>query len=69
MEDDYRALIARGVVHVAVRSNELVGLIVLWPEDDHLFVDNIAVRPEAQGSGVAARLHRVYFTRRVASSD
>lgn len=56
MEDDYRALIARGVVHVATRSDGLVGLIVLWPEDDHLFIDNIAVRPEAQGQGVAARL-------------
>ncbi len=56
MLDDYPGLIDRGVVHVAERAGELVGLIVLWAEADHLYVDNIAVAPAAQGEGVGATL-------------
>lgn len=37
-------------------GEDLLGLIVLWPETDHLYVYNIAVAPEAQGRGVATRL-------------
>ncbi|MCP5027401.1 MAG: alpha/beta fold hydrolase [Actinomycetia bacterium] len=58
MLDDYAVLIDRGVVHVAEGGGELVGLIVLWPEPDHLHVDNIAVDPATQGSGIGGRLLR-----------
>lgn len=54
--DDYRALIARGVVHVAVHRGAVRGLIVAWPEVDHLYIDNIAVAPEFQGTGVGQKL-------------
>ena len=56
MLDDYAALIAREVVYVAILDEAIVGLIVLWPESDHLYVDNIAVTPSAQGQGVAMSL-------------
>jgi ribosomal protein S18 acetylase RimI-like enzyme len=58
MLDDYAALIERGVVSVAVSDESLVGLIVGWPRDDHFYVDNIAVSPDAQGTGVGATLLR-----------
>jgi len=54
--DDYTNLIENEVVHVATRGDRLVGLIVLWPKEDHLYVDNVAVLPEAQGTGVGAVL-------------
>lgn len=56
MLDDYTQLIERGVVRVAIRGPRLEGLIVMWPEDDHFYVDNVAVHPRAQGSGVGAAL-------------
>ena len=56
MLDDYTNLINSGVVYVATLDDQLVGLIVLWPKEDHLYVDNVAVLPEAQGTGVGAAL-------------
>ncbi len=56
MLEDYAALIKNEVVHVATRDSRLVGLIVMWPQDDHLYIDNIAVVPEAQGTGVGGAL-------------
>lgn len=56
MLDDYTNLINSGVVYVATLDDWLVGLIVLWPKEDHLYVDNVAVLPEAQGTGVGAAL-------------
>lgn len=56
MLDDYGDLIGRGVVHLAERNGELVGLIVMWAKTDHLYIDNIAVDPAAQGSGAGAAL-------------
>jgi len=53
--DDYPALIAKGVVTVAV-SDEILGILVAWPESDHLYVDNVAVVSQAQGQGVGGRL-------------
>ena len=54
--DDYPTLIARGVVDVAERRDQVVGLIVWWAEADHAFVDNVAVSPAAQGLGLGRRL-------------
>ncbi|MCP3855318.1 MAG: alpha/beta fold hydrolase [Actinomycetia bacterium] len=58
MLDDYSALIARGVVSVAEVEGRPVGVIVMWPEPDHLYVDNIAVDPTSQGLGVGGLLLR-----------
>lgn len=56
MLDDYTNLIESEVVYVATLDNQLVGLIVLCPKEDHLYIDNVAVLPEAQGAGVGAAL-------------
>lgn len=57
MLDDYDELVARGQVRVAIARNDaLLGLIVSWPEPDHLHVSNVAVDPSAQGQGVGTAL-------------
>ena len=50
MLDDYVALIRAHQVWVA--GEPVAGLIVLIPEADHLLLDNIAVDPSAQGTGL-----------------
>ncbi|HEX2783751.1 MAG TPA: GNAT family N-acetyltransferase [Ilumatobacteraceae bacterium] len=49
---DYFRLIGDGFVRVAVAGEAIVGVIVMWPEADHLYVDNVAVSPAAQGTGL-----------------
>ncbi len=56
---DYPQLIRDGLVRVAVANDEIVGVLVMWPEDDHLYVDNVAVLPTAQGLGVGTALLKV----------
>lgn len=41
---------------MATQEDILVGLIVMWPKDDHFYIDNLAVSPDAQGAGVAGML-------------
>ena len=53
---DYTRLIRDGLVRVAVDGNTVVGVIVMWPKTDHLYVDNVAVLPEAQGTGLGRAL-------------
>ena len=50
MLDDYAALIRAHQVWVT--GEPVAGLIVLIPEADHLLLDNIAVDPSAQGTGL-----------------
>ncbi len=56
MLDDYERLVKAGVVRVSTRAGRIEGVIVMWPEDDHLYVDNIAVRADAQAAGVGTAL-------------
>jgi ribosomal protein S18 acetylase RimI-like enzyme len=61
MSADYPALIRAGQVRVAVTipedgSAQILGVLVLVPAADHLYLDTLAVRPGAQGSGVGRRL-------------
>jgi len=55
---DYAALIADGAVSVLEADGDgtIVAIIVLLPKPDHLLLDNIAVRPDRQGSGLGRRL-------------
>jgi GNAT superfamily N-acetyltransferase len=53
---DYGAAVARGEVWVAQRDDDLVGLLVLVDRPDHVLLENVAVIPSAQGSGIGARL-------------
>jgi ribosomal protein S18 acetylase RimI-like enzyme len=56
MGDDYAALVAADAVTVAERDGRVVGLLVLLDRHDHLLLDNVAVDPAAQGSGVGRSL-------------
>ncbi len=56
MRDDYGAAIARGQVHVAEQGGIVAGVLVLVPRPDSLLLDNIAVLPSAQGTGLGRRL-------------
>jgi len=58
MKDDYASLVADGRVAVAVDgdSGDVVGAIVRWIVDGDMYVDNIAVDPEAHGRGIGNTL-------------
>lgn len=52
MLDDYAALIDAGAVSVEKTGGVIGAIIVLLPKPDHLLLDNVAVRPERQGTGL-----------------
>ena len=56
MDADYAALIRAGRVTVAERGGEVAGVLVLIPMEDHLLVENVAVDPAAQRTGLGRRL-------------
>ena len=56
MTADYDQVMARGQAWVAEQRGQLVGLLVLASADDHLLLENIAVAPNRQGSGIGALL-------------
>lgn len=66
MNDDYREKVAAGLVTVfeagdeepavAGRPSDVVGLLVLVEEPDHLQVENVAVEPSRQEKGIGRRL-------------
>ncbi len=53
---DYRAVIERGVVRVATIDGVVCGVIVMWPEIDHFYVDNVAVGESSRESGLGRML-------------
>jgi RNA polymerase sigma-70 factor, ECF subfamily len=56
MTDDYAEVLRRDRVTVAERGGEIIGLIVLGTDDEGFYVDNVAVDPAHQGSGVGRAL-------------
>ncbi|MEV0482079.1 GNAT family N-acetyltransferase [Streptomyces sp. NPDC050508] len=54
MEADHMANVAAG--RVFVTGDPVIGLVVIEEHDDHLFLDSIAVHPEAHGRGVGRLL-------------
>jgi ribosomal protein S18 acetylase RimI-like enzyme len=56
MLDDYAAQIAAGSVTVLDEGGEIVAIIVLLAKPDHLLLDNIAVRPDRQGTGLGRQM-------------
>lgn len=56
MDEDYSLKVAQGLVSVAEAGGEIVGLIVLAQEPDHLLVENVAVAPEHQRQGIGRAL-------------
>ena len=53
---DYVAAILAGEAWVLVEGEETSGVLVMRPENDHLFVETVAVRPDRQGSGLGRKL-------------
>lgn len=60
MEADHAADVAASKVYVAREpaSGRVAGLVVIEARADHLFLDSIAVHPDAHGRGVGRRLLR-----------
>jgi ribosomal protein S18 acetylase RimI-like enzyme len=52
MLTDYAPLIAQNYVHTLREGATLVGVLVIWQEDDALYIDNIAVHPNHQRRGI-----------------
>jgi ribosomal protein S18 acetylase RimI-like enzyme len=57
LDDDYAERIGNGWLWVA-EDDEIVGLIVLVEEADHLLIENVAVDPGRQGQGFGHALLR-----------
>ncbi len=55
---DYHDFIERKVVYVidGNQSNDLAGLLIIYPADDALYVDTIGVNPAYQKHGLGRRL-------------
>lgn len=56
MRADYGRAIAEHTIHLAVAGERVVGLIETVLHPDHLWIENVAVRPEDQGAGIGRRL-------------
>jgi ribosomal protein S18 acetylase RimI-like enzyme len=56
MLEDYAALIRAGEVWVLADGGEVLGVLVIRPAEDHLFVGNVAVAPGHQGRGLGREL-------------
>ncbi|MGW0331993.1 GNAT family N-acetyltransferase [Streptomyces sp. NPDC003011] len=56
MEADHAANVAEGKVFVT--GEPVTGLVVIEAHEDHLYLDSIAVHPDAHGTGVGGRLLR-----------
>jgi N-acetylglutamate synthase-like GNAT family acetyltransferase len=55
---DYARIVAAGNTWLAERGGHLVGVLVLEHFSDHVLVENLAVLPDAQGTGIGSRLLR-----------
>lgn len=56
MLDDYDDLVARKRFYVLEEGGDILGLVVLIPEDRTMLLDNVAVRPDVQGRKLGSRL-------------
>lgn len=64
MLDDYAAMIGASQVHVGIRDGAVQGILVLIPQDGTMLLDNVAVAPEARGTGLGRLL--IEFAERTA---
>lgn len=56
MLDDFEETIGTAQVHVVESDGLVVGVAVLMVTDEGFYLDNVAVRPSAKGSGVGRTL-------------
>jgi ribosomal protein S18 acetylase RimI-like enzyme len=52
MLQDYAALIREGRIHILEGPEGLIGVLVIEPHPDHLFIDTIAIDPAHHGQGL-----------------
>jgi ribosomal protein S18 acetylase RimI-like enzyme len=52
MDADYDAAVVEGRTWVADADGEVAGVLVLSAEPDHLMIENVAVEPARQGTGI-----------------
>ena len=53
---DYQKLVADGVVYVIAPEDEIIAVLVIWPVDDAMLIENICVHPGQQRGGVGRAL-------------
>ncbi len=53
---DYAPLIEDGKVWVLVEGREVLGMLTMRTEEDHLSIETVAVWPDRQGEGLGRRL-------------
>lgn len=56
MVADFETAIARHHLHVFEAAEAVAGFIVFYPREDHVHIENVAVAPQYQGSGIGKRL-------------
>lgn len=56
MDSDHRALVRDAEVLVLQDDAEAVGFVALMTRNDHLLLDNVEIRPDAQGRGIGSEL-------------
>jgi ribosomal protein S18 acetylase RimI-like enzyme len=56
MDQDYAEVLRSADCWVAEADGEIVGVVVTRARPDHLLIENLAVRPDAQGRGIGALL-------------
>lgn len=56
MDDEYSEKLGRLEAWVVPGDGRLDGLLILDPREDHMWVDNVAVNPDAQERGIGGKL-------------
>ena len=56
MAADYERAVAEHIIDLWEESGELLALIEMVPAENHLLIENVAVRPDQQGKGLGAKL-------------
>lgn len=56
MLDDYLAVIQQHTVYVALKGQQVIGVLVLKTDCEGYLLDNVAVHPDHQGQGIARHL-------------
>lgn len=56
MRADYDKALDEHQFELAIEHGRIVGLIETMARDDHIWIENVAVAPEAQGRGIGRKL-------------
>ncbi|MBA1144842.1 GNAT family N-acetyltransferase [Mesorhizobium neociceri] len=56
MRADYDKAVAEHPFDLAVEGDRMVGMLETMPTDDHLWIENVCVTPQAQGRGIGRLL-------------